>query len=177
MINHVRTLLLNESQHSLMDAGFPYGVPWVVSPKFEVVDVPKRISGVRDAIFFGTSSWQSRFDRVNAVMSVLGAVDMSPFLGMFDTRSTVPETEGLSSVRGLFDKSRESSSGFEQPVIESVRGAPTLFAATGIRDVDDALPALSGLARGSFEWETRFSSIVLGYCAQLEGVRRGATGV
>jgi hypothetical protein len=177
MVNHVRTLLLNESQYGLLEAGFPYGSPWVVSPRFEPVRVPEGLVPVRNAVFSGTDSWESRINRVEAVMSVLGAVDMSPFMSAFDTRSTVTETGCLRSIRGLFDRIPSASGGFEQAVIDSARGAPGLFALTGVQSLDEVIPALSFLARGSFEWEMRFSAIVLAYCAQLEKENRRASGV
>lgn len=176
MVNHARTLLLNETQRSLAAAGHPYGYPWFVSPSFGGLDVPTELSGMRDAIFYGAESDEDRFSRVDAVMSLLGAVDMAPFMAPFDRRTTVVGRLESSSIRELFENSRHASHGFEEAVLEAARSARGLFSHIGDPAFDKALDGLSGLARGSFEGELRVAACIAAYCVQLEGLNRRSSG-
>ena len=82
MVNHVRTLLLNESQSSLSAMGLDYGRPWYVSPSFSSVEIPKNLERIHKALFIGSFTVEERADRVDAVMSLLHSVDMSGFLSL-----------------------------------------------------------------------------------------------
>ena len=172
MVNHVRTLLLNETQASLRSAGRPYGDPWVVSPSFSAVAVPGRLVPFQDAVFVGASSLQDRISRVDAVMSVISAPDLSEFLGLFDTRSTV-STEPISTVSGLYAALPGSSEGFEDAISRGSWAQCGLYAPIGDRRMDGALARLFSIHSSSFECVPRVAAPILAYCVQLEGARRG----
>lgn len=168
MVNHIRTLLLNESQATLSTKGMPYGEPWYVSPKFSGIDIPDRLLPVYRALFLDTDTVDDKAGRIDAVMSLLNAVEMRQFICVFDTRTTVDADRASFSIRELFDKSKWSSSGFEERVVDAAMSTPGLFAFTGNKDTDYVLGKLKGLAYGSFEFELKVAAIVLAYCIQLE---------
>ena len=170
MVNHVRTLLLNETQTSLSEAGLPYGSPWFTSPRFSGVKVPPGLSRVYSAVFSGCDGLSERIDRVNVVMTMLAAPDMAPFMGLFDTRSTV-EPESSGSIRELFDLSTHSSGGFYDSVMQAARSSAGLFAHVGDSSVDESLDKLAGMARGSFESTMKVASVIVALCVQLDKAR------
>lgn len=170
MINHVRTLLLNETQTSLSEAGYDYGYPWYVSPSFSGVDIPNGLLQLNKALFSGCSSLDDRISRVWSIMSLLESVDMEEFLSVFDNRSTVHDRHSF-SIRELFDNSKFSSSGFFNEVLSSLGSAIGLFRHVGNPDFDPVLDKLFDMAHGSFEAPLRVASIILAYCMQLENAR------
>ena len=174
MINHIRTLLLNETQTSLSQHGFEYGYPWLVSPKFSGIRIPDNLVPLRNAIFSGADSIDDRIRRVEAIMSLLGAVDMSEFRSLFDGRSTVTGTRQSFSIRELFTNSKYASSGFEKTLLDRARSTKGLYASTGRTDSDPALHELSRLAGDSFEWPLRVAAVVFAYCIQLDKLNTAA---
>jgi hypothetical protein len=172
MINHIRTLLLNETQASLSEAGLKYGEPWPVSGSFDKVEIPRGVLPLYRAVFYGCDTLEDRIDRVNAVMSILGAVDMGAFMGLLDTRSTV-SAPGSFSIRELFDASSHGSHGFYDAVLRAAPSCTGLFSSVGSPVIDEALPKLSGMVRGSFESPIRVAAAILAMCIQLDRARRG----
>lgn len=174
MVNHVRTLLLNETQASLGAAGYPYGEPWYVSPAFDSVRVPAGLSRFRDAIFFDTQSLDDRIYRVNAVIPFVEAPDLADQYSVLDARSTVPvASASVSSVREIFDGAKLASNGFEGRVILVAKGSPDLFSSVKDGTLDKAVSDLGKMALGSFESSVRVGASILAYCIQLEAVRTG----
>ena len=170
MINHIRTLLLNETQGSLGRSGLPYGVPWFVSPSFLGVEVPDRLVPFRDALFRGAVGLDGRIDRVNAVMTVLSAPDMSEFVGLFDGRSTV-ENESARTVSDLYRNMRSASGGFDSAVLGGSWTSCGLYSPTGDAKFDRALPRLMSIGCSPFEFVPSVAAPILAYCIQLEGLR------
>lgn len=176
MVNHIRTLLLNETQTSLQQAGLAYGDPWLVSPRFSGVEVPHGLLPVHDGIFSGVETLQDRIARVDAVASILAAKDMRRYVDLFDRRVTVPLARCASSVLELYSNRHLVSEGFEAAILDGAKGSTGLYAAVGNYVFDVALRELQHMASESFEQPLRVSAIVLAYCAQLNKLFGGDRG-
>lgn len=176
MVNHVRTLLLNETQASLRAAGYRYGEPWYVSPSFDSLSVPAGLVPFRTAVFFLTSSLTDRVNRVGAIMPIVKAPDLSGLFSVLDTRETVPENSGTCvSVREIFDKAKLASNGFEGRILSVAGSSPSLFSRIDDGRLGNAVEDLRKLAMGSFESSVRVGASILAYCMQMEAVRIGAS--
>lgn len=169
MINHLQTLLLNETQSSLESAGFPYGEPWLVSPRFATVEVPSGLSRLRDAIFDGTESLSDRINRVFSITPYLEAPDLDVARSYFDRRKTF-DLESVHDIRSFFNGMKFSSGQFERSVLKAARGTSSLFLDEDDKKTMETLGILSNIARGAFESSLRVGASILAYCVKLDRI-------
>lgn len=172
MVNHIRTLLLNETQASLGSQGFPYGFPWYVSPSFLSIDVPERLKPFERSLFGDSPDVDSRINVISAIMPIVHAPDLKEFYEFFDTRSTVSDdTAVIDSVRSFFGRIESSESSVGAEFISSLKSSYGLFSKTGNVDIDKFVDRLKLLFDGAFESSIKIGSAVLAYCFQLEAIR------
>ena len=94
MVNHIRTLLLNE--------GSSVNEPWYIDPTFHPVSLSGGALSVWKLIFPDGMPLEEKVRRIGVVMPFAMSAEMSSYRDMFDSRTTVPDDEraaGASTVR------------------------------------------------------------------------------
>lgn len=165
MINHIRTLLLNESAVLT----FNMDGMWLIDHSFEKIDMSGPALNLREALFEGTDSLEDRIKRVDQFMPFILDPEFAGYFGMFDGRITVSSDVDRSGVGTVYEFYRTMRTPFSNRIDEIVKSqyAPLVFQHTGDVSVDKALDELYKLYAKGFESSKRLSAclyaIVLKY--------------
>jgi hypothetical protein len=165
MVNHIRTLLLNE--------GSSVNEPWYIDPTFHPVSLSGGALSVRKLIFPDSMSFDEKVGRVGAVMPFAMSAEMSSYRDMFDRRTTVPDDEraaGASTVRMFYDRMSDASCSFVQDVLSSP-DRQLVFQHVGDANTDSVLDGLSDMSSHSFETSKQFSACLYGLLVKAEFAR------
>lgn len=174
MINHIRTLLLNESATST------FGVDgiWLVDHSFEKLDMSGPALNLHEALFSGASTTEERVKRVDQLMPFVLDPEFSGYFGMFDTRMTVLQDTERVKTGTVYDFYRTMRVPFSNKVGEIVNNqySALVFQHTKDVSVDSSLDELYKIYAKGFESSKRLSAclyaIILKY--DLMYRKRGA---
>ena len=174
MINHIRTLLLNESAVSTFGAN---GM-WLVDHSFEKIQMSGPAFNLHDTLFNGTSALEDRIKRVDQFMPFILDPEFSGYFGMFDGRMTVLSDVDRVKTGTVYDFYRTLRTPFSNRIDEIVNSQYSALVFQHTMDVttDAALDELYKIYAKGFESSKRLSAclyaIVLKY--DLAYRRRGA---
>lgn len=156
MVNHVRTLLLNEP-HDAMDGLLETRCPWAfpVDPSFYVLQLPGKLSEIH-ARFLPQSELTDKVAAVNAAYSYLRRPDIREFLSVFDSRETATVQSKTDVDLSFFS----SSSVFE-----------TVLAPTGVARLDSVITGLRPLRSYKVDGMATVAVGIAAYAIHLEAVR------
>lgn len=170
MLNHVRTLLLNESAANV-DA-------WYVDPSFVQINIRgDDMAAFHGLLFYGTNSVMDKERRVSEVMPFALDVEFSDVRSLFDTRVTVASDHAdkpvkystvFSFYRTLSDESMDTAN----RCVSSV-STPQLFSWDDEnRDqMTEGVRRMQSVYSGSKELCKRFSACLWAYLIRLERIR------
>ena len=165
MVNHIRTLLLNE--------GSSVNEPWYIDPSFHPVSLSGGALSVWKIIFPDGMASDRKAKRVGMLMPFVRSAEMSAYRGMFDGRTTVVDDGGpvgTSTVRRFYDMMSDSSDSFVQDVLASP-DRQLVFQHVGDANTDSVLDELSNMSRYSFETSKQFSACLYGLLVKAEFAR------
>ncbi len=174
MVNHVETLLLNETESGLRLHGMGNGDPWYIDPEFSsAVRVPDGLKPITSSLFDGIdqADRRARSERVLSAVSLCMNGEILPFLNMLDGRRTIVYGKPK-SIRGLYSVMGMSDSGFENGVVASYVESSGLFSSVGVPCIDKAVSSLAGIVRSCREQVVRFGAVVVLLAYQLDFARR-----
>lgn len=165
MINHIRTLLLNESAVST------FGVPgmWLVDHSFEKIDMSGPAFNLHESLFGEAATVEDRVKRVDQLMPFVLDPEFDGYFCMFDRRMTVSSDMDRVRTGTVYDFYRTMRTPFSNRVDEIVNSqySALSFQHTGDVAVDAALDELYKIYTKGFESSKRLSacvySIVLKY--------------
>lgn len=174
MINHVRTLLLNESAVSTLSVE---GM-WLVDHSFEKIAMSGPAFNLHEALFSGTSTIEDRVKRVDQFMPFLLDPEFSGYFRMFDDRITVLADVDRVKPGTVYDFYRTLRTPFSNRIDEIANSqyAPLVFQHADDVSTDNALDELYKIYAKGFESSKRLSAclyaVVLKY--DLAYRKRGA---
>lgn len=153
MVNHVRTLLLNENASSVNDVGgcFP------VDRSFSKLNLVGDLAFLHSQMFLGDTGIEQKIRVVNSVFSFVNRVDLRVFFDMLDTRNTEYTRADVEVPRSVFTTSFAFRTAFKQ---------------TGILDLDNAISKLKSIYTGKTDGALGVAAAVVAFVFQLEAVRR-----
>ena len=174
MVNHVRTLLLNEPAASPVAAL----APWPMDSAFPGVGIGTGLSVFRDALFLDADTGERRIRRVEDAYAMTLAPDLRVPMEAFDPRATPlgrPPVSVASFAAGL----PFSGSGYGAACIDAAIPSGVLYEPS-----DSPLPSP---LKGALSWlrnvfsasshDVRLGACILAYAVRLEALRLSDTGV
>lgn len=163
MVNHVRTLLLNESH-------LTQGVPgWCIDARFSKIDLKKSVAEFCSVLFSGLNSVQSRAKRVDCVIPFVYAPEFSSFISGLDPRVTVPTFPDVrtGTVPSFYKAITGDTFAFVDECLSSFSSS-MLFQHTGDVDVDSKLDGLYTIKAESKETSKKFSACMVAVVLLLD---------
>ena len=153
MVNHVRTLLLNEGSAT---SGAP---DWLVDQGFSKLNLTGALRDVYDIMFEGVSSVDGKVKRVDEIVPFVFAPEMSGFISKLDGRVTVPTSPEVSSytVASFYRTMTGGDFAFVDACLSSF-SSHILFQHSGDIDVDSMLDELYVIKANSQETAKKFSA-------------------
>ena len=155
MINHIRTLLLNEVVEESEDQEPRFRV----DPAFSPVAVKASLAGIRSAYMAVASDLDGRMKVVDGLYKLVSRPDFTEFTRLFDERRT-PVKDGAEMPESAKDAFGPGSS------------KKTLYGYTGLDQFDGALERLKAISSSSMDGEMRMAANVMAYVIQIEAARR-----
>jgi hypothetical protein len=175
MINHIQTLLLNESA-SVVQTVLPEAEYGYIDPTFTKVTADANIRGVYEELFSGSSSLSDRLHTVKLALPYFRDPEFANIAPAFDQR-TVAQEKTPTSVFDFY-----VSSGYEGPKLLPVSRllsstmAPMAFLPSGNELLDTLLPGLQDIYSASREDSRRLSALLFAVVIHLEASRLKSMG-
>lgn len=169
MINHVQTLLLNESasvvQATLSETEYGY-----IDPIFTQVKVDGSIDGIYKELFSGSTVLADKMRLVKLLLPYFHDPEFADTLSAFDqrvaTREKVP-----TSIFDFYTSSRENPGPLSISHLLASANAPAAFLPSGDELLDRLLPRLQNVYSTSKEDVRRFSALLFAIVVHLEASR------
>jgi len=163
MVNHVRTLLLNES------AAVP-GLPeWVIDGFFISLKLKPYVKRLYDDVFGEGATVDEKVHAVDILMPFVMEPEFSSFISGIDGRMTVDDRPKVStgSVFSFYKNINPGSSDMVSRVLSSTNST-MVFQHVGDADVDSKLDGLYLIRTGSKESSKAFSSCIVALVVLLD---------
>lgn len=167
MVNHIRTLILNESAGTCRGYSDTY-----VDPKFAPVAIGRDLGVVRAALIPTGLGLSQRIALADRFTTLCGLAELSPYLYRFDARVTPAATMTLTGfISGDADgiSASETVARLDELPLLGVSGTVLFRWPEFESDMRD----LFSLWTGRHEGALRLGSAVMAYAYQVERVRRG----
>ena len=167
MVNHIRTLLLNESSFDIAESGARC---WYVDDSFAPAKLSGGLMRAYSSIFVDAGSIDGKIDRINSVMPFVLDPEFDSYVGAFDRRSTVPSDSrpvGPSSIYDFYGTLSNDTPFYVDSVVSST-DMPSVFQSTGDTITDRNLSDLYKRYSYGFETTKRFSACVLAIVFRLD---------
>lgn len=168
MVNHIRTLLLNEP--AAKTTGGVY-----TPADFMPVPVPAEFEGVREVLFSRNASLALREATTDGLVRLCHAGELEPYALTFDTRITY----GAATDATLLDicKAERAETAVVTAVLERMNRTPLLSAIYGRLFAwpkhGAALSDLRAIMTSPVEGALKIGAVALAFAFQLERVRSG----
>lgn len=163
MVNHMRTLILNE----------PAGTGIYVPAGFVPVPVPRMFAGLREALVPQNRDLTGRVAAADAVMRLCGTPELYPYLTKFDRRityGTAADADIVSMCRA--DAATDSETTMLAQRLAAVPASVLTPLFAWQRYVAD-MSALRMASANTCEAVLRIGAVALAYAYQIERVRIG----
>ena len=173
MLNHARTLLLNESHVAVEAAG-----GFKTDPTYERVLADGGAERVRSVLFDGSKDVVAKLAVVDAVMPFVLDPEFGAVFRLLDTRTTVPADSPVHGVPGSVSGFHFSMTG-SMDVASRVMSSPVpagLFTSAGVTYIDGGLSRMGALFHGGFEESKRFTALLYAVILRTEAARLRRAG-
>lgn len=155
MVNHLRTLFLNEDPDNADFKASSLSFP--VDLSFRKISLSGSLKELYDDTMYGAESADDKIKRVNSIRLAMSRVDLKDGLPIRDLRETRYDD---------VDVSFDPNSVFNRKSVETV-----LYKTTGIPSYDNALAWLKACT--NVDGPMRTAAGICAYAIQLEAVRTG----
>lgn len=167
MINHIQTLLLNESA-SVIQATLPESTYGYIAPEYQAIALPKNTEPVYALLFSAADNLGAKLHLVQQLLPLFGSPEFSEYASFFDSRVVGKPTPPKS----IFDfySTTDGSVAFPIQVVNS-KDTPLTFTLSGNSLIDEKLASLYRVFGETTETVKKFTALLFAIVFQLEAVR------
>ena len=168
MVDHVRTLLMNEPA-SIVDGV----VPWHVDPSFRGVRLTPDLAAVHALLFGDNPDLHRKISVVSDLMPFTASPEFEWASSVFDKRKSIDDRKKASTAFRFYTTMGSSLTSNVVGCLASP-ACNTLFDGydSGMSELCGTLKKLKQVFLQSNEVSARFSAILLGYLVRVEMLRR-----